>query len=622
MGNVYRKWGNYEKAIESLQNAMKIFDALNQPLDVANCLNNIGICYENLMEENLLKENLINLNNALTYHQQALEKRITIGDSIGIGNSYMNLGNVHSAMVMYKFMLEYGKDENINYYLILSKDTILGRNKKALEYYNLAMSLKKTQTDLSSISGLQNNMGKIYLQAGLFEKAMSSYNEALKSAKNADDKYILATTYREIGLLYSEKHDYNTSIEYLNKSNTICVLNSFPFLLRYNYKDLSQVYESLGQTDSAFIYYKKFIEIKDQLVNEEKYKQMAFLVTKYETDKKESEIKLLKADQQAQSDKMKYMKRTLYLISLAVIVFLFLSIMLFRLVQQKRKANHELEQKNNLITQQNEALEQKNLLITHQKKEITDSIMYASKIQTAVIPNKSLLDKLLKDYFVLFKPRDIVSGDFYYATQYEAKIIVTAADCTGHGVPGAFMSMLGISSLKEIVKVEHNLTASVLLDKLREYIINSFQQNSGGEEDKRKDGMDIAMLIIDSEKKHIQFAGAFNGAIVVRDSELFEINADRMPVGAFDNLQPFTNTIFDYQNGDMVYIFSDGYADQFGGSKDKKFMYRNFKDLLLQIRDEPMDQQKEILWQTHLDWRKDVEQIDDIIVIGIRLPAN
>lgn len=619
IGNVYRKWGNYEKAIESLQKATKIFEELKIPGDVANCLNNLGVCYENLMEENLPSENIKNLQTALQYHEQALQKRKELGDSLGIGNSYINLGNVYSGIVVYTFMIEFGKDSVMNYYLKMPPDTILKEYKKALDYYNLAMPLKRKINDYTNISGLLNNIGRIYVKAGMFDKAMRQFNEALSVAIKAGDKYQEALNYREIGQLYQEKHDNQNALHFLILSNNLSIAYDFPFLKRYNYQDLSRVYESIGNTDEAFKNYKKYIEVKDLIVNEEKYKQMAFLVTKYETDKKESEIKLLKTDQLAKANQMKYMRRTIWLISFAGLVFIVLSLMLFKLFKDKQKANIELEQKNNLITEQNDALEKQNELITQQKEEITDSIKYASKIQTAIIPNKTILDKLLKDYFVLFQPRDIVSGDFYYATSYNGQIIIAAADCTGHGVPGAFMSMLGITSIKEIIKSDTHLSASNLLNKLREYIINSFQQDQEKESDKRKDGMDIGLLIINPEKSKMQFAGAFNGAILIRNSEITEIEADHMPVGAYDELLPFTNKELDCYSGDVIYLFSDGYSDQFGGPSEKKFMYKNFKKLLLEIHNEPMETQKNILWQKHIDWRGDIGQIDDILVMGIRL---
>ena len=263
-------------------------------------------------------------------------------------------------------------------------------------------------------------------------------------------------------------------------------------------------------------------------------------------------------------------------------------------------------------------VKERTIEIQKQKEEITDSINYASRIQQAVHPLTSYFDKAFSDYFILYKPRDIVSGDFYWIAEDTDKLYFTAADCTGHGVPGAFMSMLGISSLNEIFSNKNeNLTASKILNLLREKIKSSLHQT--GKDSETQDGMDIALCILHKKKKILEYAGAYNPLYIIKDGELQEYKADRMPIGIYlDEKSGFTNHKIKIKKGDVIYIFSDGYADQFGGPAQTKFKTVNMKKLLLEIYDKPMNKQKQILEDRFNKWKGKLNQIDDIIFIGIR----
>ncbi len=303
-----------------------------------------------------------------------------------------------------------------------------------------------------------------------------------------------------------------------------------------------------------------------------------------------------------------------------------------RQTKEIREKNEELQQqKEEIITQRDEieaqrkiAIAQRDLIAKHQK-DIEDSIVYAKNIQTATMPANKLLQLLFDEYFIFFRPRDIVSGDFYWASQKNGKLIAVAADCTGHGVPGAFMSMLGISFLNKIVKERGVTEAEQIIEQLRTNVIHALNQTVDG---KSKDGMDISISVIDYKKKNIQFAGANNPLYFIRNRELEEYKAEKMPVAIYDYMKPFKKYTIDFNEGDIIYMFSDGYADQFGGPKSKKFKYASLKKLLLKICNLPMKQQKEYLSHTLDRWmeypdpysgKKKHAQIDDIIIFGIRL---
>ncbi|MCQ2253292.1 MAG: transporter substrate-binding domain-containing protein [Bacteroidales bacterium] len=281
--------------------------------------------------------------------------------------------------------------------------------------------------------------------------------------------------------------------------------------------------------------------------------------------------------------------------------------------------NEELEsQREEIIAQRNIATKQRDE-IAQREKEIMDSIYYAKRIQTAIMPTADTIDSVLEN-FILFRPRDIVSGDFYYFKHINHYAVIVAADCTGHGVPGAFMSMLGSAYLNEIVvNNQDDLNTGHLLDLLRDSIIESLKQT--GRVDEAKDGMDIAICVLDLDTRHMQFSGAFNPMFLVREGELEEFRADRMPIGIHDSINVgFTTYDIDMMPDDIVYIFSDGYASQFGGKSGKKLMQSRFKKLLQEYSDRPLDEQKTILNEKIEAWMgTEYSQVDDILVIGFKI---
>lgn len=263
-------------------------------------------------------------------------------------------------------------------------------------------------------------------------------------------------------------------------------------------------------------------------------------------------------------------------------------------------------------------IDEKRKKIEEINKEITDSIKYASIIQTSAMPKKADLDKILDNYFILNIPKHIVSGDFYWVGERNKKTYVVAADCTGHGVPGAFMSMMGISLLNEIINEKEEKSAGMILDILRDKVVKML--NDTDTEDTGHDGMDIALCVIDHQNKKIQYSGANNPLYLVRDFELLEYKANRMPIGFSLKLnKPFSHIDIEYETDDCIYMFSDGYSDQFGGPEGQKLRTLIFKDILIGMHKLPMEEQKEELKKMHKIWKGQFEQIDDILVIGIRL---
>ena len=315
-------------------------------------------------------------------------------------------------------------------------------------------------------------------------------------------------------------------------------------------------------------------------------------------------------------------KLVLYFVLFALLLVSFLGYYIYRGYKIKKEANIRLEEKNRTISLQKDEIEKQRDLaaaqrdqISYQKRHIEDSIMYAKRIQTALIPSLELFsDKL--EHFVIYKPLAIVSGDFYWVSTQDNPQVIISADCTGHGVPGAFMSMLGVTMLNEIVNGKHILAPDQIIENLRQGIIKSLKQVA--EEDSIKDGMDIAVCVVDFDKNILWYAGANNPLYLVRGGELTHYRADKMPVAIHYKMEPFTLHKIDIQKGDAFYIFSDGFADQFGGPKQKKFMSLQLRETLVAMSGMPMLKQGERLNEIFEEWRGDGPQIDDVTLIGVR----
>jgi len=361
--------------------------------------------------------------------------------------------------------------------------------------------------------------------------------------------------------------------------------------------------------------------------------------------------------------KIKLQQLVLWLAVVFILLAISLVFFIYRSYRIKKESNRQLQEKNYTIEQRNmEIMQQKeeieaqrdeievqrdfvmkqNQEISQQKHEIQQSIQYARRIQLAVLPPDEVLSAIAPNHFTLNLPRDIVSGDYYWATQRPDYNILVVADCTGHGVPGATMSMLGVSFLNEIMTRHENIEAGQVLDELRRLVIKALHQT--GKENEQKDGMDISLCIIFHKERKLQFAGANNPLYMVRkftegyplpDDEknklsdytneqgelyqLAQITADKMPIGIYLKLTPFTTNTIHYLPGDTFYMSSDGYSDQFGGATGTKFMSKKFKQLLLTIQQEPMDRQQQILHESHIKWKGTEEQVDDVMVMGFRI---
>ncbi len=564
--------------------------------------NIIEYCYQILGEAYFYQENYTN---SLDYFQKFLSSQIEKGNEKGIGRAYNNLGAVYRAIDDYS---------------------------EAIQCYEKALRINLKLNDINGLSSTYNNLGVLHEYLNLFAQARDFYKKSLGIEFDLNDLEGISTSYLNLGGINLKLQNYDIAIEYCEKSIIICDSLNYNHTLEINYDILYQIYKKTGDSEKALLYLEKFYDLKNNRINEESNTQIAELELIYQTDKKQQEIELL--------SKQKKQKEILNIIGLSgLAIFSILFIILIRTNKFRKKNNQILQLRNAEVMQQKEEIEaqrdeieaqrdeikrqidlselQTNKIL-NQKKDITDSIEYAKHIQIALFPDKITLQRILKKGFCLFKPKDIVSGDFYWVAEINNKSIIVAADCTGHGVPGAFMSIIGINFLNEIVYDEQITKPSEILSLLRRKIIKTMVHANRINES--KDGIDLALVVIDYNKMNLEYAGAYNHLYYIRDHMLNVIKADRMPVGISEkSIAPFTNHTIDIQKGDLFYMFTDGFADQFGGPRKKKFRVGNLRELLLDIHEKEMTEQKRILYETFINWKGTQPQVDDVLSIGIKI---
>ncbi len=578
LGAVYKKWGKFDTAIVVYQKALKIQEDIKDIKGQANTLANIGNIYFFLKENTYLDKALENYNQALVLFKKEKNEWGQAMVLLNIGWIYQNREQYEKAEVFAKKTLKINKKNKYQQGMAFAYELLASLKKgtkeyaEAEKYYKKAINITEKADNAKQIPLLLKEMGDMYQMWGKKEKSLLYFEKAVQELKARGQIKETSDCYKEIANLYDDKKNYKEAL--------------------FNFRE-----------------HKK---LEDSIYNKQMHKTISEMQTKYETEKKDLQIK-----NQKEEIKRQNFQRNFFIAGF-IIVMLF-SLALFRLFSEKKKANVKLADQNILLENQNLEIIQQRDKIFQQNQNITDSIQYASRIQNAILPQEEFIRREMPEHFILFKPRDIVSGDFYWIGVKEGKLVVVAADCTGHGVPGAFMSMLGVSFLNEIVNSETELKASNILDRLRDNIIHSLHQT--GKEDEAKDGMDIALCIIDRKEMRLQFAGAYNPLYLIREGKIEQIKADRMPIGIyFVKQKPFKNNELEIKKDDVIYIFSDGFPDQFGGEQGKKFMSKNFKNHLLNIHDKPMKEQKEILDKEHIKWMGEkYEQTDDVLVIGLKI---
>jgi serine phosphatase RsbU (regulator of sigma subunit)/Tfp pilus assembly protein PilF len=633
--------GKFDNSLEYLKKALELKKSLNDKEGSVNILSQLAQTNNNLFRQETAIEYY---NDALEIAKETSNEKLASSILDNIGNIYYDQNQFDKAIESYKQSLEIekklGNEENVAVNLnnigIAYYDQ--GNFEKAEEYYENSLNIFEEMGDQKEMSISLNNIGNVNYDWEKYVKALDYYEKSLKIKEELGYQAGIATSLFNIGNIQVKMNNNKKAVDYYNKSIEVSNEIEFNDLITKNLYALSLTYKEIGNVDKAFEFYEKYAESKYSFEKYDPEGQVSEMMSKVkEKEKKSAEIisqlkeeisqqKLLaelEAEKNQKTLKLKNLQllqkeqkisfqKTINILALIGILLIGLySIMLLRQFRLKKKANIQLAEQKSIAEEQRDQ-------IATQKREITDSINYAQRIQNAVLPSVTTIEKLLPEHFILFRPKDIVSGDFYWTAHKDDKIVFAVSDCTGHGVPGGFMSMLGISFLNEIVSKDIKLEANYILNELREFIIQSLHQT--GKDDEAKDGMDIALCIFDKTKNELQYAGANNPMYLIRNGELEIHKANKMPIGihTMDN-KPFQNNSLQAQKGDIIYLFSDGYIDQFGGPNQKKFSSKQFRKLLLDNHKNNLKEQK-LAIEVELDnWMKETEQIDDICVMGIKL---
>ncbi len=550
----------HSKALESFLLALKVADTCKNFKGVMLTRNKLA--YVNKQANNF-KTAIFNAHASLAFARQ-------LKDSFYLANNYTLLGN------MYK------------------TDMLLD---SALDYHLMALTIREVKKDPSELALTYNNIGLVYKNKKEYIKALSYLRKSLDMKKKIKDESIYMS-YNNLSIVFKLSGEFDSAIYYANKLIDEGRKINRPKSFSEGLQTLAFTYDTLGNYKTAVHYFKRLKSVEDSMQKEKISIDFQELQAKYESDKKDIDLKL-QSESLKTAEALNSRKNILIILStIALLMALIAGVFIFRSYKQSKRNALQLGLKNKIIGEKN--------------KEITDSINYAKNIQQGLITSEDVFKENLKDHFILYLPKDIVSGDFYWAQKVGKEFLIMCADCTGHGVPGAFMSLMGIGFLKEIVNQKELIRPDLVLNELRERIINSFGLNAN------KDGMDASLVKLNGNE--MQVSAANNSIWIIRNNESIVVRPDKFPIGVYSgDKQDFTLNTIQLQKNDLVLMYTDGYGDQFGGPSNKKFKHKTMEKLLVDNQDLSMDQMKKLLHDTLMEWKGGYEQVDDILVLGFRV---
>jgi len=586
MGFCVQAKGNYKAALQHFLIATDICKKQKDKVKLSKCYTAMGVVYwyQGFYDK------------AIDYYKKNITLSLEINDKHGLAASYGNLAII------------FDERQDLD---------------NALLYYKKALSIFEQDKDYWQTAACLDNMSLIFKQKNDYQTAFDYNIKGYKLRENLHDTIGMLASMENLGGIFISQHKYDDAIDISEKVLRIAERLGAKEDMKFAYINLKEAYQAKKDYLAANVILNKLMDIKDSLRNIENANQIAELETKFKTKEKEIELSEVKLIQQLRDkENSEQLKRKNYFIAILIVIgvlILLIGVLLLKRFIDKQKIVEAINKKNQAIQEQKVLIDKAYHELSEKNKDITDSIKYAQKIQQAVLPSdKFISDELAKtktDHFILFKPKDIVSGDFYWFHKTESALFYVTADSTGHGVPGGFMSMLGINLLNEIV-IERGVTdTGEILNRLREEIVRSLKTDEGYS----KDGMDAVVCKIDFEKRALEYAAANNPVYLIRNNELMVLPAQKMPVGYSDNMEPFEAKSMPIATSDAIYTITDGYADQFGGPKGKKFKYKQLKELLLSINENTMKNQFAILNQSFENWKGDLEQVDDVCVIGLKI---
>ncbi len=623
-----------DAAIAFGQDAVKNAKRYHKYKELSKAYSFLGVAYRNKGD----------FTQALEYYHFGLDIAEKHDYKEQIGYGHINIGNwelynesTSDAIIHLEKAIEIAKEIE-NKRMLAYCQLNLGRvyllehhTEKAENLIQKALDYRIESNNLPGQAVCYKYLADVYRAKGDNKKALEQYKKSFEIIDPKFDKDLLADLYTQVANIYMENNNLTKAGENAKMALEVALEAKNPVRIRAAYQIQVDIAKQKGQLKQALMYYEYVKNYNDSFyLNQLKEKKS---IAKFDLERERQKAKLDSINiVTANAAKSLKEERRMNFALRALLIFSTLLLIILYFVNRQRKKmyqileeqkfeieaiNADLNAKNEEILTQSEEIEQQRDAIERQQIKITDSIVYAKRIQDAALPDENYLHEILPKHFVLFLPRDIVSGDFYWARKIENKIFVTVADSTGHGVPGAFVSMLGMSLLNEIIIKDKTWEANKVLDKLRVLIKKQLKQSP--DKESQDDGMDMALCIIDTETLEMQYSGANNPAYLIRNGELIILKPSLNPVGIYFRELPFNKKVVQLQKGDVIYLFSDGYADQFGGKTGRRYMSKRMRNLLLKIQNRPFAAQKNILKQKINEWRGSYRQIDDITVMGIKI---
>ena len=582
LGLVYERLGDYESAIKENIAALKVFETINNDFAVSSLKNNIGIIY--------IKQHDFIL--AEKYILEAFEYLSKTSNAGGLCYVYQNLG-----------LIESNKE---NY----SKSNLL---------YRKALSEFKSQNDLNGQVGVLQNLAMNFLNLNQPDSANIYNTQSIVISASLDNLNGLYSGYLNQANVYLRFFKSpKIALRYLDSAASIKELHDLPEYKIAYYQTEAEYNLCYGDKVKGFLLMDRFLTLKDSLLSEENIQSIKNLNTKYDTEKKDLQIQNQSLEISAKEKENAAKNKILIFGAFGLCIVAVFGFIAFSNFKKAKKANSVINNQKEMVELQKEEITQQKVLVDEKQKEIIDSINYAQKIQSAVLTSEEVWKKISPEHFIIFLPKDIVSGDFYWAyNTVNNRSVFALADCTGHGVPGGFMSMLGNSFLNELVVENKMFKSDIILNKLRDKIIKALGQKGA---DDRKDGMDMCLCVWNKLENTLEFSGANNSLWIIRNKELLVFNGDKMPIGQFHNVSaPFTSQLIALQKNDLVVLSTDGFADQFGGESGKKLKSKNLKEFLVKNSDTPLSDQKNELTSLFSNWKGQHQQVDDVSLIMIKV---
>lgn len=596
MALVYTDQGNYQQALITNLEALNIYEQKKDEVKLSLIYNNVGQLYEKLNRRD----------KHVYYVEKSLELCRKLGDEYGEANCCANLAESY-----------------------LRK----GKTQAAFQLMDRVVDVYVKHDDSLSLSSAYNNLGYMHRLIGNKKEAKAYYLRAIVICKRINNLQSLLLYTHNLSSIYCAEKNYldaeRTSKEVLSLTTPDNVAQ-----LLLTYRLLATISPYVNKPADAEKYLDRYTELKDSVFSQENANSMARLQTLFETEKQDLTIQNLEKDKTLQATQIKKRNTTILAVTIGLGLSMLLVFAVFRSYRLKQKANAIITEQKEKVESQRDELKHKNELIEEKSKEITDSINYAKRIQDAILPSVADIKKHFPNNFVYYQPKDIVAGDFYWMHTSDEHVFIAAADSTGHGVPGAMVSIVCSNALDKAVKDFGLTKPGQILDKTTDLVIEAFVKNgqitTGEMGEEIKDGMDISLLCIDKKNKKVFWAGANNQLWYVSPElviapahgvyrEMKEIKADKQPVGKNEYRKNFVTHEIPYEEGTIFYLMTDGYADQFGGPKGKKFKYKQLEDILVANCALELEKQKETLIASFNDWKLGHEQVDDVTILAIKI---